>query len=166
MTVKAIALLALMGSIFTLAAPLAEEAAAESSVVIEEKTCSAVDADGLCVEEDETTDDQANNNEEVHEDVQEYTHKYNFECTDKHENCATWAAAGDCTGEPAGYVSSYCPWSCNTCDYLIAAKEKYQAGHDICKDDHYQCSEWAGMGECDANPVHEELLFQVVFGMF
>ena len=147
MTVKALALLALMGSIATLAAPIAEEAAAES-VTIEEKTCSAVDADGLCVEV-ETTDDQANN-----EVVHEYTHTYNFECTDKHENCATWAAAGDCTGEPAGYVSSYCPKSCNTCDYLVAAKEKYQAGHDICKDDHYKCAEWAGMGECDANPKY------------
>mmetsp|Transcript_20650 Transcript_20650/g.29573 ORF Transcript_20650/g.29573 Transcript_20650/m.29573 type:complete len:507 (-) Transcript_20650:1616-3136(-) len=134
MTVKTIALITLMG-IAALASPIVEEAAAS---VIEEKTCSAVDADGTCVEEE-------------NDEVQEFTEKYNFECTDKHKNCATWATAGDCTGESSGYVSAYCPKSCNTCDDL-AAKASSNADIDICKDDHYQCAEWSGMGECDANP--------------
>ena len=121
---------------------------AEAADVVAEKTCSAVD--GECADADNT--DASNNSEDESSDeiVHEYTHKFNFECTDKHESCATWAEAGDCQGEPAGYVSVYCPKSCNTCDDLADKSASNISIQDMCKDDHYQCSEWAGMGECDA----------------
>jgi prolyl 4-hydroxylase len=144
--VKALALISLIG-IVAHASPVVEEAAAASIV---EKTCSAVDADGTCVENNALEE----NNEEEEEEIHEYTHKFNFECIDKHENCPTWAAAGDCTGEPAGYVSAYCPKSCNTCNELAAKASSNIPAYDVCKDDHYQCSEWSGMGECDANPKY------------
>lgn len=121
---------------------------AEAAEVDAEKTCSAVD--GECADADNTDASNKSEDESSDEIVHEYTHKFNFECTDKHESCATWAEAGDCQGEPAGYVSVYCPKSCNTCDDLADKSASNISIQDMCKDDHYQCSEWAGMGECDA----------------
>lgn len=118
---------------------------AHATQVVEEKTCSAVDGDCSA---DKT--DAGSKKDDEDEIVHEYTHKFNFECTDKHESCATWAKAGDCQGEAAGYVNVYCPKSCNSCDDLADKSASNISIQDMCKDDHYQCSEWAGMGECDA----------------
>jgi hypothetical protein len=119
---------------------------AHAAEVVEEKTCSA---DGEC-DADNTDANNKSEDESTDEIVHEYTHKFNFECTDKHESCPSWAEAGDCQGEPAGYVNVYCPKSCNTCDDLADKAASNISIQDMCKDDHYQCSEWAGMGECDA----------------
>ncbi len=121
---------------------------AEAASAVAEKTCSAVD--GECADADNTDASNKSEDESTDEIVHEYTHKFNFECTDKHESCPGWAKAGDCQGEPAGYVSVYCPKSCNTCDDLADKSASNISIQDMCKDDHYQCSEWAGMGECDA----------------
>jgi hypothetical protein len=52
-------------------------------------------------------------------------------------------------------MTYHCPKSCDTCELVkkaAQAAEFAQDGGTVCTDDHYQCSEWAGMGECDANP--------------
>jgi hypothetical protein len=124
------------------AAPAVFEETSASSVVVEKK-CSAVDATtGICMDNDIATVGSRAEQDGVEKEVDEYTHKFNFECTDKHKDCARWANAGDCTGEPSGYVSLYCPKSCHKCDEL-AAKSDLNPNY-LCKDDHYQCAEWAG----------------------
>ena len=56
----------------------------------------------------------------------------------------------------SGFMTYHCPKSCNTCSAVKRAQEAAEFVEDgdgkPCMDDHYQCSEWAGMGECDANP--------------
>jgi predicted metal-binding protein len=66
-------------------------------------------------------------------------------CIDLDPKCPSYEAEGACKSNP-GYMTHYCARTCGyACDNGIDATPK-------CKDDNYQCLEWAGMGECDINP--------------
>ncbi len=79
---------------------------------------------------------------------------------DEDDKCAIYAAENACADNP-GYMTYKCAATCNTCagpsaeDAVVSAFATTSAngsGEQQCGDDNYQCSEWAGMGECDANP--------------
>ena len=76
-------------------------------------------------------------------------------CQDDDESCTVHASQGACAENP-GYMTYHCPRSCNTCEAVQKAAEAAEfvdeGGGGVCKDDHFQCLEWAQMGECDANP--------------
>jgi len=81
---------------------------------------------------------------------------HGMECVDEDDKCATYAEDGACELNP-GYMTHYCAASCDTCDAVIAAAKAAEFVDEkdfseACKDDDYRCAEWAGMGECDANP--------------
>ena len=42
-------------------------------------------------------------------------------CKDEHENCASWAGAGECQ-KNKGFMSTNCPISCSTCPKPIDPK--------------------------------------------
>ena len=79
---------------------------------------------------------------------------------DEDDKCAIYAAENACADNP-GYMAHKCAATCDACDgpsaedaVVISALASAYGGGDggPCGDDNYQCSEWAGMGECDANP--------------
>ena len=79
---------------------------------------------------------------------------------DEDDKCAIYAAENACADNP-GYMTHKCAATCDACDgpsaedaVEISAFTSAYGGGDggPCGDDNYQCSEWAGMGECDANP--------------
>jgi hypothetical protein len=77
-------------------------------------------------------------------------------CPDKDEKCAAYATSGACEYN-RGYMTHNCASSCGTCDSVVEAAEaaEFADGGALavpCMDDHYQCMEWAGMGECEKNP--------------
>ena len=77
-------------------------------------------------------------------------------CPDKDEKCAAYAASGACESN-RGYMTHNCASSCGTCDSVVEAAKaaEFADGGELavpCMDDHYQCMEWAGMGECEKNP--------------
>lgn len=117
-----------------------------------EQVCTAADyADGTCAQPeslDDSSDDDEDSSDEAHE----------IDCVDRDVKCATYIkdSKGACQDNP-GYMKHYCAETCNTCDAIYeAAKaaEFVEKGefNEACKDDDYRCLEWAGMGECDANP--------------
>lgn len=61
-------------------------------------------------------------------------------CADRHENCAQWAALGECD-ENADLMPRYCPLSCGRCE----------APPSSCADQHENCAFWAKHGECANN---------------
>jgi len=79
-------------------------------------------------------------------------------CIDQNESCPKWAKGGGCESSE-NYMKYHCTKSCDTCRSVseekrtakLAAKD---GGSNAapCRDTHYQCVEWAGMGECDDNP--------------
>lgn len=77
-------------------------------------------------------------------------------CQDTDEKCPTYAKEGACTKNP-GYMTHHCASSCNTCAAIRTAAKATEFADKTavtgpCMDDDYRCLEWAGMGECDANP--------------
>lgn len=60
-------------------------------------------------------------------------------CQDLRSDCYHLAQKGQCG---SSYMSRYCPVSCNQCAGVT------------CTDKHTSCSYWAGIGECDKNPVY------------
>ena len=123
------------------------------AVDVEEETCSSIGSDGTCSEGGVTA---ANDGAADEEDDEEEDDSPQVECIDHDENCATWSSQGDCDTNP-GYMTHHCSSSCNTCEVLeAAAKDAEFADEGVntapCRDDHYQCLDWAGSGECDANP--------------
>ena len=80
--------------------------------------------------------------------------------SDEDDKCADYAANENaCTDNP-GYMTYKCAATCNTCagpsveNAIVSAFATTSANGsgESCSDDNYQCLEWAGMGECDANP--------------
>lgn len=68
---------------------------------------------------------------------------------DEDNKCTDYATENACKDNP-GYMAYKCAATCNTCagpTFIMATN-----GSEQCSDDNYQCLEWAGMGECDANP--------------
>jgi len=68
-------------------------------------------------------------------------------------------------------MKHYCAETCNTCDAIYeAAKaaEFVEKGefNEACKDYDYRCLEWAGMGECDANPGWVVLFLSSTWPLF
>ncbi len=129
----------------------------------------AVGNEGECSEPllSEPTNDDANvspindadydDEEEDEDDDEEDDDEFQFECIDEDEKCPTYAESGACTDNP-GYMTFHCAVSCNTCQAVMDAQRAAQfvtegANSKPCMDDHYSCLEWAGMGECDNNPV-------------
>ena len=55
-------------------------------------------------------------------------------------------------------MTYHCPKSCNTCAEIQRAAKAAEFVDDgnekPCMDDHHQCSDWAGQGECNANPAY------------
>ncbi len=95
--------------------------------------------------------------EEEEEEEEEGNDEFQFECIDEDENCPTYAESGACTDNP-GYMTYHCAVSCNTCQAVMDAQRAAQfvaegTNSKPCTDDHYSCLEWAGMGECDNNPL-------------
>lgn len=89
-------------------------------------------------------------------DDEEDEDEFSFECTDNDEKCSTYAASGACTDNP-GYMTYHCASSCDTCETVKEVQKAAQfvkegTNSKPCMDDNYECLEWAGMGECDANP--------------
>eukprot|EP00804_Cyclotella_cryptica_P017815 CCRYP_001224-RC/>CCRYP_001224-RC protein AED:0.17 eAED:0.17 QI:97/1/1/1/1/1/4/304/518 len=120
------------------------------AATVDEETCTpGGDGDGTCaspllvVEEGVDVDDVDDEEDD------------DSNCIDDDESCAIYASQGACLDNP-GYMTYHCSRSCGTCDAArkaIEAAEFVEEGDEIpCMDDHYQCLEWAGMGECDANP--------------
>jgi hypothetical protein len=117
------------------------------AVSVDEETCTPGE-DGTCTSnlvEQDSSDDE----DEFDED------EFDKDCEDDDESCTMYANQGGCTDNP-GFMTYHCSKSCNTCD---AVKKAFEAAEFVedgsskpCMDDHYQCSEWAGMGECEANP--------------
>jgi hypothetical protein len=67
-----------------------------------------------------------------------------------------------CINNP-GYMAYKCAATCNTCAgpsvensivsaFVTTTSATTNGSSEQCSDDNYQCLEWAGMGECDANP--------------
>ena len=142
----------------------------ESCTPGEDGTC----ASGL-IEEEDSSDDYDEGEEYEEEAV------FDGDCEDDDESCAIYASQGGCLNNvsvelsfwrrsivvlcpshicirchQSGFMTYHCPKSCNTCSVVKKAQEAAEFVEDgdgkPCMDDHYQCSEWAGMGECDANP--------------
>lgn len=102
-------------------------------------------------------DDDYNNDEEYEDIDDEDEEVMQFECIDEDEKCPTYAEAGACTDNP-GYMTYHCAVSCNTCQDVLDSQQVSQfvtegTNSKPCMDDHYSCLDWAGMGECDNNPV-------------
>jgi len=95
------------------------------------QVCSASDAEGNCKQDDEVE----------------------AACLDKDDKCAAYVEEGACKDNP-GYMTHNCAASCKTCDAVLESTKaaEFDALARPCKDDNYQCLEWAGMGECDINP--------------
>lgn len=81
-------------------------------------------------------------------------------CIDLDEDikCTDYATENACKDNP-GYMAYNCAATCDTCagptvenDIVSAFITSTNSGMEQCSDDNYQCLEWAGMGECDANP--------------
>jgi hypothetical protein len=76
-------------------------------------------------------------------DVQGFQSAYGFvdslpnQCLDTNDQCAVWAARGECTNNP-GYMLTSC---CATCESSAA-----------CRDQNPQCSAWAADNQCNVNP--------------
>ena len=57
------------------------------------------------------------------------------DCSDRHTQCAAWAADSQCSLNP-GFMHVECPETCRV---------------DGCWDRHYHCGQWADMGQCEEN---------------
>lgn len=80
--------------------------------------------------------------------------------SDEDDKCADYAAENACMDNP-GYMTYKCAATCNACagpsveNTIVSAfvtTSTNNGSGEQCSDDNYQCLEWAGMGECDANP--------------
>jgi hypothetical protein len=126
--------------------------------LLTEPTNDAVDSpihDAYDDYDDDTDGEDANEEEEDADEGDDDEDQ--FECIDKDDKCPTYAEANACIDNP-GYMTYHCAASCNTCEAVRDAERAAQFVKEgtvssPCMDDHYQCSEWAGMGECDNNPV-------------
>lgn len=118
----------------------------------------AASVEETCTGEDDTcasglTEEDSSDDEEYEPEPEEVA--FDGDCEDDDESCTLYANQGACASNP-GFMQFHCPKSCNTCADVKKAMEAAEFVQDgdgtVCTDDHYQCSEWAGMGECDANP--------------
>ena len=105
---------------------------------------------------DTDDDDEDDDYEKDDVDEAEGDEELEFECIDEEEKCPAYAESGACTGN-AGYMTYHCAVSCNTCQVVMDTQRAAQfvregTNSKPCMDDHYNCLEWAGMGECDNNP--------------
>ena len=66
-------------------------------------------------------------------------------CADTQEDCATWAAKGECDVNPA-FMHESCRKSCRQCTATAADDAS-------CHDRNKDCAYWAANGECDSNPA-------------
>lgn len=128
-----------------------------SEPVLSEPTNDAILSPAEDEDDDDLHDDAEEEEEEEDEDDDEED-EFEFECTDEDEKCPTYAESGGCTDNP-GYMTYHCALSCNTCQAVLDAQKAAEfvaegtQNTKPCMDDHYSCSEWAGMGECDINPA-------------
>jgi hypothetical protein len=78
-------------------------------------------------------------------DVAGFQRAYGFvdrlanQCTDSNEQCAVWAAHGECAANP-GYMQTSC---CASCESSAA-----------CRDQDPECAAWAADNQCNENPVY------------
>ena len=89
--------------------------------------------------------------------------------SDEDDKCAYYASNENACVDNPGYMTYKCAATCNACAQgpslennavvsafvtttTTSANDGSGGGEPPCGDDNYQCSEWAGMGECDANP--------------
>merc|ERR1712079_606411 len=80
------------------------------------------------------------------------------ECIDGHSKCSEWASEGECDKNPI-WMKENCRVSCGTCDGGPTPSTPSTGGPPTnppgnCKDDNSRCEEWAGKGECEANPEY------------
>jgi hypothetical protein len=84
---------------------------------------------------------------------------------DDDNKCADYATTENACMNNPGYMAYKCAATCNTCAgpsvensivsaFVTTTSSTTNGGssEQQCSDDNYQCLEWAGMGECDANP--------------
>jgi hypothetical protein len=75
---------------------------------------------------------------------------------DDDNKCADYATTENACMNNPGYMTYKCAATCNTCNGPSVENSIVSAfggsSEQQCSDDNYQCLEWAGMGECDANP--------------
>ena len=76
-------------------------------------------------------------------------------CRDKDRSCASWAMAGECSGN-AIFMNASCPRSCGLCPGGGGPVQTNAAKRSLedCKDTTTFCGQWAAVGECDSNPVY------------
>lgn len=124
-----------------------------AAAVVDSRVCSADDGGGCASSPDDPKDDVA---------IPSAASTPTPACidVDVDDKCAYYAAENACADNP-GYMAHKCAATCDACDgpsaedaVVISALASANGGGDggPCGDDNYQCSEWAGMGECDANP--------------
>ena len=66
-------------------------------------------------------------------------------CADTQDDCATWAAKGECDVNPA-FMHESCRKSCRQCTATAADDAS-------CHDRNKDCAYWAANGECVSNPA-------------
>lgn len=82
-------------------------------------------------------------------------------CQNKNENCAKWAAEGECRNNP-NFLLSNCALSCGSCHAVEGWGEEaaertgqqrflQQDVDKVCGDEFERCGEWAAEGECSIN---------------
>ena len=126
-----------------------------AAAVVDSRVCSADDNGGSCASPPDDPKEA--------DVIISAAHTPTPTCNDSDEDdkCADYAANENaCTDNP-GYMTYKCAATCNTCagpsveNAVVSAFATTSAngsGEQQCGDDNYQCSEWAGRGECDANP--------------
>ena len=121
----------------------------------QEQVCTASDyEDGTCTTQDQTTN--GHNIEEEDDDEDWDGDDLKINCKDIDDKCTTLKEEGACQDNP-GYMTHNCPVSCKTCKAVLEAAKAAEfvdkkEFSKPCMDDDSRCLEWAGMGECDANP--------------
>jgi len=74
------------------------------------------------------------------------------QCTDANQNCADWAANGECEANPA-YMLVNCRQSCGACTTTAPTPAPTPPPTQPCTDNNQFCEDWAANGECEANPL-------------
>ena len=125
-----------------------------AAAVVDSRVCSADDGGGCASSPDDPTDVAISS-------FAAYTPTPACIDVDVDDKCAYYAANENACADNPGYMAHKCAATCDACDgpsaedaVVISALASANGGGDggPCGDDNYQCSEWAGMGECDANP--------------